>query len=268
MEKWICSCGAENTGRFCETCGTARPAPEAAVATQASEPLDVATTSSAKKAPSKKMIAVVVALVIAVLGYIGYGKYIDARYDTKCDSYVAVLAELNTTLDGVGTLSSDKDEEEHQQAIDALNKNIDTLKEIKEYFVSAKLPSSAEPNREVLTSLLEKNIALAESVVAVLSYDESVASSDKNDDMEKLKALGALTDTVDSNVVDLNSSIAEADEKNILFKGQSVDELFNTAEVSRNVQSYALNKVSFDVSSAGKKKPRSMPKRLWPLMMR
>lgn len=264
MEKWTCTCGAENTSKFCETCGKKRSeaaedigANEQPVMTQVAEtsvtthPVEKPVTVgvSPKKKPTKGLIAAVVVVVLALVAYFGYGKYIEHNYEAQCDSYAAALTEVDATIKSIGELSGDKDEEARQTAIDELTKELATLDGINDYFKEGKLPDNAQLQREELTSLVGDTLKLVMAVKEMVAYDESITGGYTKSDQDFDARVGAVANWT----ITLGGDCGTMSKLNITFAGKNPGQILDLSVAQKVASQYANNKRIFDRKVAAEK---------------
>lgn len=279
-EEWKCSCGAINKGKFCSQCGSARPSvaedasqepenisenqrpaqqnneivpvenkpvvqsdeivqvenhPEVQDESREYEPAAVA-----HKAPNKKTMAIILAIIVLVAAYFGYNKYLESQYDSHCQEFNATITEMKTIMVDVGNLSGDPDEEGRQKAIDTLKGDVDKLKEINEYFQTSKLPDKASMEKAYWVGISDKMSVLGEKTLALLEYNNRVAGPTHKKHLEEIKTI----------CKDFNEAKNEVnhflDNNNSNVDGKSARDFLELDKIEKGIDHYLDNKYSFD----------------------
>ena len=257
-EEWTCGCGAINKGKFCSQCGTPRPGEaENVPAVQSKEMVQVENqvevqevsgeyqpAAAAHKAPSKKTMTLVVAIIVLVAAYFGYNKYLESRYDSHCQEYNATITEMKTTLVDVGNLTGDPEEEGRQKAIDTLKGDVDKLKEINEYFQTSKLPDKAALEKEYWVGISNKMSVLGDKSVATLEYNNRIVGPTHNKHKEEFIAIAKEFFTTKN---DINHFL---DNNNSNVDGKGAKEFLELDNMGKAMEHYIDSKESFDAKKA------------------
>lgn len=174
-EKWICSCGAENTGKYCANCGKARPEGNIAPQRVAKDGMQQASVNPAmmqgggmptyppeprKKHTTQILIGVIITLVAVIIGVFAFFHGADSRYLAKCQDAETIAADTKGLMQEVDGLSGNPDGDDAKDFLDRLDKaegNLDQITgELKSMHKSSEYQDKNKKLVEVL--LLEKNV--------------------------------------------------------------------------------------------------------------
>lgn len=249
MSKWICQCGTVNEAKFCTSCGL--PREEAEVREIVNNEPDINSVDNKENVNvftnggniaagiqnKRHMTIILIAAVLLLAAYFGYGKAIEYRYENECSKYVKLTSDFNNTLSALYDLNGDPEEEARKQVIDDLKKESETAKEIQQYFISSTLPDSALPVKDRTINALQKHIDVIDSMAEIVAYDGSMVGKDSGSVNKKLHKL------FEDCEKDWNKLRTYAD---LSFMGKRFDDLVDIDDVRSSLDSYLSSKKAFD----------------------
>lgn len=249
MSKWTCQCGTVNEAKFCTSCGL--PREEAAVREIVNNEPDINSVDNKENVNAftnggniaagiqnkRNMTMVLIAAVLLLAAYFGYGKIIEYRYENECSRYVKLTSDFNNTLSALYDLNGDPEEEARKQVLDDLKKESETAKEIQQYVISSTLPDSALPVKDRTINALQKHIDVIDSMAEIVAYDGSMVGKDSGSVNKKLHKL------FEDCEKDWNKLSSYAD---LSFMGKRFDDLVDIDDVRSSLDSYLSSKKAFD----------------------
>ena len=246
MEKWTCKCGTVNDTRFCTSCGTPK---EQAVNASAKQEI-IQNASPKENTPTltnyanaartnKKLAGVIILAVLLFAAYFGYNKWVDYRYDSKCNEYIKVTTDFKNTISAMYDLTGDPEEEARENVISELRKEAEDIRKIQEYFASERLPESAEHDRDGEVAALQKHIELINDLDNLLSYTEPLSGKDVDANRKKFKKLETDTNK-DCDKFWSYQAIA--------IKKQPVTDLVDIDNLRETIGNYCSSRYNFDES--------------------
>lgn len=196
-------------------------------------------TSNKKINPKAAFLFAVVLLIVAA--YFGYGKYLEYRYDNNCSEYIAVMDNVNNTMQDVGNLSGDTTEEARQKSIDSLNADMEKLKKINEFFAGGNVPEDRKVNQKKLADLTTQNITYLEKALGIINYDNMIYGPTHT---RHAKEFVEICDGFSSSEKELLQFLA--DNEDLIIQTRSAYDLFNPEGISDNIKKYCTNKLKHD----------------------
>lgn len=111
MSKWICQCGTVNEAKFCTSCGL--PREEAEVREIVNNEPDINSVDNKENVNAftkggniaagiqnkRHMTMILIAAVLLLAAYFGYGKAIEYRYENECSKYVKLTSDFKLCFD-------------------------------------------------------------------------------------------------------------------------------------------------------------------------
>lgn len=199
-----------------------------------------AVRTSNKKMNTKS--AFIFAVVLLLVGaYFGYGKYLEYRYDNNCSEYIAVMDNVNSTIQEVGSLSGDKTEEARQKSIDSLNADIEKLKKINDFFAGGDIPEDQKVNQKKLADLTTHNITYLEKAVNIISYDNMIYGPTH---IKHEKEFVEICEKFAASDKELRRFLT--DHEDLVIQTRSAYDLLNLDDISDNLQMYCKTKLKYD----------------------
>lgn len=205
------------------------------------QPDCVDVVSKSNKKMDLKTASIFVLVLLIVGAYFGYGKYLEYRYDNRCSEYIAVMDNVTSTMQDVGSLSGDKSEEARQKSIDSLNAGIEKLKNINEFMTGGEVPEDQKGNQKKLADLTAQNITYLENAVNIISYDNMIYGSTH---IKHEKEFSEICEKFTSSDNELRRFLSEHED--LIIQNRKGYDLLKLDDISDNLKRYCKTKLKHD----------------------
>ena len=131
-KKWKCDCGTENEDNFCMNCGKKVP-DNINLASNMSVNDKIKTAKQylfCGQNHKKKILLLLGVVLLALLGYIGYGAYDRNTYIVQYREIYMELSDINNDLSGVGELNADTSTDDISKFTEKLKEDVNRIDEI------------------------------------------------------------------------------------------------------------------------------------------
>lgn len=272
-EEWDCSCGKTgNTGKFCPKCGKTRDNKSVVddgngvtggnsiqVTHDTVNQTVVHTATEVKKQsvnPQQKKIMAIIAVLVAV--YFAFGMITEKLYESQCEKYVALSAEIKDTFKTISELDGDAEAEETKSAVKKLKDEAERLESIRSFLDKLPTPEKAKLTHNSILSVMSaqkdyliKTGELLSStnryVLGFLSYRSLPGTGDSG------KTFTEYYEAYDESGKALKEIVNDNNELKV--KNQLIGKLISFGKTNEAIGAYILQKAKFDTTwYEGKKK--------------
>jgi len=258
MEKWICSCGVENEGNFCASCGKPRETVEnipsedtvlmPAITEQQIQQANMADMEpyppahdnyqynqynqyngpmgqeNFPKKDRRPLIAGIVILGIVIVGLIMFYVGIESRYMAKVKKADVLTAEIHTVLADINNLDGDVETDKHKAYVKDLEEKQGQLNDVLSSLRSVRVP--------------DKHADFNAKLVEALDLESQILKS-VHDVVENPPANGAIPASVSP---EFQSSVTNLvnKAKDLTIEELQLDSSMNMPELTQNVNSFLV----------------------------
>lgn len=270
-EEWDCSCGKTgNTGKFCPKCGKTRDNKSVVddgngvtggnsiqVTHDTVNQTVVHTATEVKKQsvnPQQKKIMAIIAVLVAV--YFAFGMITEKLYESQCEKYVALSAEIKDTFKTISELDGDAEAEETKSAVKKLKDEAERLDSIRSFLDKLPTPDKEKSSsKKIMAIMSAQQKYLEESGELVSSNDRYLGAlgrgifSENNDEKSFIK----IKEKYELSLKELIEAVK--DESELKIDNQTIVKLLALDKMDAAIRGYISHKVKFDTEwYDGKKK--------------
>ena len=244
---WTCqTCGkTDNKGKFCSKCGQDRMLqhPTRTVENHNTEQYGTGRVNntvpravpSAAKPLSKRSKGIIAVIIFIVIAYFGYGTVVEKLYDSKCDEFISMSADIAKAIDSIDDLNGDSGSEESKKVAERFESYAAQLGKLHDSLAEMKPPETMKDKHEPFLKFIENEQAVMTQISEVLKYDVRTYDRTTQQEYGKVYQKYRLAEN------GLNSSGS-----GIKIKDKDLNTLINYGKAELTLQAYIEKKIKLD----------------------